>query len=354
MKKVKKPPSVVRPQDPKKPYPYKEEDVTYKNERDGLKLAATLTMPKEGGPFPAVVLLTGSGAQNRDEELLGHRPFLVLADHLTRKGFAVLRADDRGVGGSEGSTGQSTTENFAYDALAGITYLKTHPEIDAAKIGLIGHSEGGIIAPLAASLSDEVAFIVIMAGTGLTGEEILYLQGALIAAAGGTSEEEIENNRLEQVEIFAVLKSDKNEKAIKKVLTDMFNEDYPTLSEEEKKSIPDKEAYLEGQFKQLLSPWFRFFLTYDPKPALRKVNCPVLALIGGKDLQVPHKENLEAIEAALKEGGNKDYTVKMLPGLNHLFQKAGTGAPSEYSIIPETINPSALDTISGWLLERFK
>jgi fermentation-respiration switch protein FrsA (DUF1100 family) len=354
MRKVKELPPVIRPQDPKKPYPYKEEEVEYKNERDGIKLAATLTLPKEGGPFPAVVLITGSGAQDRNEEVMGHRPFLVLADHLTRKGIAVLRADDRGVGGTTGNISLSTTENFAFDALAGVAYLQSRPEIDSTKIGLAGHSEGGIIAPLVASMSDDIAFIVLMAGTGLTGEEILYLQAALIAASNGTPEDKIEENRQEQKKIFAVLKSDKSDKEIKQDLTAMFKQDYAAMSDEEKKSIPDTEAYLERQFNQLLSPWFRFFLTYDPKPTLEKVKCPVLALNGEKDLQVPPKENLEAIEGALREGGNKDYSVKMLPGLNHLFQKAGTGAPSEYAQIPETINPAALNTISAWLLERFK
>lgn len=354
MKKVEKPPDIIRPQDPKEPYPYREEDVKYENRRDNITLAATLTLPEGAGPFPAAVLITGSGAQNRNEEVMGHRPFLVLADHLTRKGIAVLRADDRGVGGTTGKISQSTTENFAYDALAGIGYLKSRPEIDPSKIGLIGHSEGGLIAPLAATMSDDVAFIVMMAGTGLTGEEILYLQSALIAAAGGTPEEEIEESRGEQEKIYALLKSEKDDESIKAALTRMFEDAYAEMSEQERKAIPDKETYLESQFKQILSPWFRFFLTYDPKPALSRVKCPVLAIIGEKDLQVPPKENLEAIEGALRKGGNTDHTVTMLPGLNHLFQQAGTGAPAEYATIPETINPAALNTISGWILERFK
>jgi pimeloyl-ACP methyl ester carboxylesterase len=352
MKRIKEAPSIIRPQDPKKPYPYVEEDVVYENTRDKVKLAATLTLPQGNGPFPAVILITGSGAQNRNEEVMGHRPFLVLADHLTRKGIAVLRADDRGVGGSTGNISDSTSENFAYDALAGIEFLKSRKEIDVKKIGLIGHSEGGIIAPLAASLSKDVAFIVMMAGTGLTGEDILYLQGALISRAMGVSEEKIKENTDLQKRIFSVLKSQKDEASIKKELSSLFEESYEKMTDEEKKAITDKNTYLEGQFKSLLSPWFRFFLTYDPKSALGKVTCPVLAINGEKDLQVPPQENLPVIEQTLKQSGNRDVTVQMLPGLNHLFQKSATGAVSEYPQIPETINPAALTAISGWITER--
>jgi fermentation-respiration switch protein FrsA (DUF1100 family) len=354
LKKVARTPDTIRPQDPKKPYPYLEEEVEYRNERDGIKLAATLTMPKEGGPFPAVVLITGSGAQNRNEEVMGHRPFLVLADFLTRKGLAVLRADDRGVGGSEGDTGQSTAENFAYDALAGVAYLKSRPEIVAAKIGLAGHSEGGIIAPLAATLSEDVAFIVMMAGTGLVGEEIIYLQSALLSRAGGADEEVIEKSNEIQKKIFTLIKDGKDDAHLKEKLNELLLESFAYASKEEKESVSDMSTFANAQIQMLLSPWFRFFLTYDPAPTLRKIKCPVLALNGEKDLQVPYKENLDSIEEALKEGGNTDYTIKMLPGLNHLFQRAGTGHTSEYAKIPETINPAALNFISGWILERFK
>lgn len=352
MKRIKEAPSVIRLQDPKKPYPYLEEDVVYENTRDKVKLAATLTLPQGSGPFPAAILITGSGAQNRNEEIMGHRPFLVLADHLTRNGIAVLRADDRGVGGSTGNIADSTSENFAYDALAGIEFLKSRKGVDAKRIGLIGHSEGGIIAPLAASLSKDVAFIVMMAGTGLTGEEILYLQGALISRAMGVSEEKIKENTDLQKKIFSVLKSQKDETSVKKELSYLFEESYQKMTEEEKKAITDKNKYLEEQFKSLLSPWFRFFLTYDPKSALSKVTCPVLALNGEKDLQVPPQENLSVIEQTLKQSGNRDVTAQLLPGLNHLFQKSATGAVSEYAQIPETINPVALAAISDWILER--
>ncbi|MFC2156378.1 alpha/beta hydrolase family protein [Acidobacteriota bacterium] len=356
MKKVDEPPRVFRPQDPSKPYPYREEEVSYENAEGGITLTGTLTMPKEGGgPFPAVILITGSGAQNRDEEIMGHRPFLVLADYLTRRGIAVLRVDDRGVGGSTGDISESTSEDFAGDVLAGVKYLKGLPEIDQKKIGLCGHSEGGIIAPIAASRSKDVAFIVLMAGTGLTGEEILYLQGALIARASGVPEDKIQENIDDQKRIFAVVNNFEDPEIIKAELKKLFDEDLKTMSEEDRgKMAPDPETAFKVQVKQVLSKWFRYFLKYDPKTALREVKCPVLAINGTLDLQVPYKENLEAIEDALKEGGNTDYTLKELPGLNHLFQKALTGAPTEYVKISETINPAALQTIGDWIQARVK
>jgi fermentation-respiration switch protein FrsA (DUF1100 family) len=346
---------LIRPQDPKKPYPYHEEDVTYTNDKDGITLAGTLTYPKEGGPFPAVVLITGSGPQNRDEELLGHRPFLVLSDYLTRRGIAVLRVDDRGMGGSTGNIGESTSEDFASDVLSGVAFLKTRKEIDAAKIGLIGHSEGGVIAPIAAAKSKDVAFIVLMAGTGLTGEEILYLQSELIARASGLSEEIIEKNLAYQKRIYTVMKKHDDVEDIKAELQTMFDNDISQMSEEDRAALGENpQEVFETEMKQILATWFRFFLTYDPKTALRKVTCPVLAINGEKDLQVPPRENLAAIEAALKEAGNTDFTLKELPGLNHIFQKADKGLVAEYGQIEETLNPEALKTIGDWILARVK
>jgi pimeloyl-ACP methyl ester carboxylesterase len=352
MKKVDKVPEILRPQNPKKPYPYIEEEVSYKNTEDDILLAGTLTLPREGDPFPAVILISGSGAQDRDENVFQHKPFLVISDHLTRQGIAVLRVDDRGVGGSTGKLSDSTTEDLGRDVLAGIDFLKSRPEIDTKKIGLIGHSEGGIIAPLVASRSDHVAFIVLMAGTGLTGEEILYLQSEAISRAEGVSEEEIAKNLKIQKKIFNILKTETDDDIIKNKLRKFFEDDIKNLSEKEKEALADPELYYEQQLKKIFSPWFRYFLTYDPRPALLKVKCPVLALIGEKDLQVPYKENLAAIGEALKTGGNTDHTLKSLPGLNHLFQTARTGSVSEYAQIPETISPKVLDLISGWILEK--
>ena len=348
LKHLEEPPKVSRPQEPKKPYPYDEEEVVYKNERAGVKLAGTLTLPRGKGPFPAVLLITGSGAEDRNETVFGHHPFLVLADYLTRRGIAVLRVDDRGVGGSTGSVSQSTSEDFAGDVLAGVRFLKGRKGINPKQIGLIGHSEGGIIAPLAAVQSPDVAYIVLMAGPGISGEKILYLQNSLIGKAQGISDEEIAKNHRLQERIFAVVKGEKDSTIAKNKLRKLLENE---LSKEGEKGA-DNEAYIKSETRRVLSPWFRYFLTYDPKPTLMKVKCPVLAINGEKDLQVPPQENLRAIGEALKAGGNKDYTVKELPGLNHLFQRCKTGSPTEYAKIEETISPTALKTIAQWILKQ--
>jgi pimeloyl-ACP methyl ester carboxylesterase len=343
---------ILRPQEPKKPYPYSEKKVAYTNLKAGVKLIGMLTLPSDKGIFPAVLLITGSGPQDRNETVFGHRPFLVLADYLTRQGIAVLRVDDRGVGESTGYFYQATSEDFASDVLAGVEYLKTCKEIDSKKIGLIGHSEGGMIAPMVAVKSPDVAFIILMAGTGLTGEEILYLQGALISRAMGATEEDIAKSRQFNAKIFSVIKEEEDNEIAKERLQQMAITYSAELSDEEKSRIGVSEEFLKAQLQNLLSPWSRFFLTYDPKPTLTKVKCPVLAINGEKDLQVPPRENLIVIEEALKSGGNQDYTIKEIPNLNHLFQTAQTGVPSEYAMIEETISPVALKIISDWILEQ--
>ena len=256
------------------------------------------------------------------------------------------------MGESTGDFSQATSGDFASDVLAGIEYLKARKEINPKKIGLIGHSEGGIIAPMVAAKSSDVAFIVLMAGTGLTGEEILYLQGALISRAMGVSEEDIIKNRQFNEKIFSLIKEGKDEKTIEEKLRQMFMEDWEKMSDEKKEQIGDPEVFLKVQLQSLLSPWLKFFLTYDPKPTLSKVKCPVLAINGEKDLQVPPKENLSAIKDALVAGGNKNFTIKELPGLNHLFQTAQIGVPAEYAKIEETISPIALKIIGDWILEQ--
>ncbi len=348
------PPVSARPQEPVKPYPYNEEDVTYENKAGGVKLAGTLTWPRSAGPVPAVVLITGSGPQDRNESLLGHKPFLVLADHLTRRGIAVLRVDDRGVGGSTGSVNNSTTDDFAGDVLAGVEYLKTRKEINPKQIGLIGHSEGGVVAPIAASRSKDVAFIVLMAGTGLPGEEILYLQGALIAKANGATDVAVESNRRMQQIMFRALKEEKDDVAVRQRIKADFAKMTADSSSGQKQASAATDAEIDAQLKRVLTTWFRYFLTYDPRPALTKVQVPVLAINGELDLQVPADANLAAIEKALKEGGNKDHTIVKLPRLNHLFQTSQTGSPTEYIKIDETIAPVALQTISDWIIKQTK
>lgn len=356
LSRVNETPDTRREQDPVKPYPYSEEEVSYENKEAGIKLAGMLTIPQSEGPFPAVILISGSGQQNRDEEILGHRPFLILSDYLTRRGIAVLRVDDRGIGGSTGNFSEATSEDFAGDVLAGIEYLKSRGEIDPARIGLIGHSEGGLIAPIVAVESPDVAFIVMMAGPGITGEEILYLQSGLISRAEGIDNETIARNNALMKSIYSVIKEEQNDTIAAEKLQELIMDEMENLSEEDKKSSGYSEdalkAQVNAQVQNLISPWMRFFLTYDPAPTLRKVKCPVLAINGEKDLQVPPKENLKAIEEALKAGGNRDYTVKELPGLNHLFQTAETGSPSEYAKINETISPVALELIGDWVSEH--
>lgn len=352
VKRVDKAVEMLRPQEPKKPYPYIEEEVVYENKEAEITLKGTLTLPPGKSSPPVVLLITGSGPQDRNEAIAGHRPFLILADYLTRQGIAVLRVDDRGVGESTGDFSQATSVDFASDVLAGIEYLKARKEINPKKIGLVGHSEGGIIAPMVAAKSSDVAFIVLMAGTGLTGEEILYLQGVLISRAMGVSEEDIIKNRQFNEKIFSLIKEGNDEKTIEEKLRQMFMEDWEKMSDEKKEQIGDPGVFLKVQLQSLLSPWFKFFLTYDPKPTLSKVKCPVLAINGEKDLQVPSKENLSAIEEALVAGGNKNFTIKELPGLNHLFQTAQIGVPAEYAKIEETISPIALKIIGDWILEQ--
>jgi pimeloyl-ACP methyl ester carboxylesterase len=339
-----------RPQEPREPYPYKAEEVKYVNKMSaGVELAGTLTIPEGTGPFPAVVLITGSGAEDRNETVFGHRPFLVLADYLTRQGIAVLRSDDRGVGGSTGDYATATSEDFATDALAGVEFLQTRPEIDGKHIGLIGHSEGGIIAPMAALQSDHVAFIVLLAGPGVNGEEILYQQGQDILRAMGAGEEAMKAQLDSQKQIFTVVKTEKDPAAAESILRKLMHEIASTQPDAQKMTKEELDAQIEVQLGFVNSPWFRFFLTYDPAPTLSKVQVPVLALNGSLDLQVNPGVNLPAIEQALKAGGNQNYTVKELDGLNHLFQHATTGAVSEYSQIEETFAEEAMALIAGWV-----
>lgn len=341
-----------RPQEPQKPYPYRAEEVRYENKAGGVTLAGTLTIPTGQGSFPAALLISGSGPQDRDESLFGHKPFLVLADYLTRMGIAVLRVDDRGVGGSTGQTRTSTSEDLAGDVEAGVAFLKTRPEVDPAKIGLIGHSEGGIIAPMVAAQSAEIAYVVLMAGPGLPGEEILILQGALVAKAEGKSDEQIAENRELQERIFEIIRSEKDPQAAEARMRLTIKDGLTRLSAVDKEAASVTVEFVEAQVQAVQSPWFRFFLTYDPRPALRKVKCPVLALNGEKDLQVPARENLAAIEGALKVGHNPRMTVKELPKLNHLFQTSETGRISEYARNEETIAPIALELIGSWIKEQ--
>ncbi len=349
MKRVAEAPKVQRPQEPKRPYPYVEEEVTYQNVKDAVTLAGTLTMPRTGEPFPAVVLITGSGPQDRDESVFGHRPFLVLADFLTRRRIAVLRVDDRGVGGSKGSASQATSEDFARDVLAGVQYLRTRKDIDPKRIGLIGHSEGGCIAPIAAAKSSDVAFIVLMAGTGVTGDTIIEGQIVSLLKAQGADPALIDATTQDQRRVVEVIKSEADPNIAKEKIRKIVTDAVSRLDEKQKKTVEYHEGYVDAQVRSAMSKWLRFFITHDPKETLRKVECPVLAINGELDMQVRAKLNLPAIEQALREGKNPDFTVKELPGLNHLFQTAKTGGIDEYARIEETMSPVALETIAQWI-----
>lgn len=341
----------TRPQEPKKPYPYVSEDLTFENSKDGITLAGTLTLPNSGDNFPAVILISGSGPQNRDEELMGHKPFLVLADYLTRNGIAVLRYDDRGTGASTGKHSLATSADFANDAEAAVNYLKTRKEIDPTKIGLAGHSEGGIIAPKVAVANEDVVFLVLMAGTGIPGDQLLLLQQRLLGQASGMTEIQLNENDIISKKAFDLVKNSSN---LERDLSDLMSETFRSIPKNQVPEGMTEADFVNAQVNQMTSPWMQYFIQYDPAPTLEKVTCPVLAINGSKDLQVAPKENLEAIKSALERGGNKQITIKEIPELNHLFQESNTGMPSEYASIEQTFSPIAMEEILRWIKETVK
>jgi pimeloyl-ACP methyl ester carboxylesterase len=324
---------------PAPPFPYRAIDVAFDNPAGPSHLAGTLTLPSGSGPFPAALLVSGSGQQDRDETLMGHKPFLVLADYLTRRGIAVLRVDDRGVGGSTGDVLHATSADFAGDAEAALAFLKSRPEIAPARIGIVGHSEGGMIGAMAAAKSPLVAWLVTMAGPGVRGHELILAQQRLIWAAAGETAPQL----------------DKREKVGRAVIAALIEAPTEVDARDRARAILTEAGYADAVGDQAIammaSDWYRYLLRYDPAPALRQLRIPVLAVNGSLDLQVPAKENLPAIRAALKN--NRDATIVELPGLNHLFQPATTGAVGEYRDIETTIAPAALDTMTEWIRKRF-
>jgi fermentation-respiration switch protein FrsA (DUF1100 family) len=326
-------PASQRPQEPKPPFPYRVEEVSFASRAAAVRLAGALTLPEGKGPFPAAILLAGSGPNDRNESLFAHKPFLVLADYLTRHGIAVLRYDKRGFDKPRGEFLQATTADFADDAEGALDYLKTRAEIDPKVIGLIGHSEGGLEAPMVAARRPDAGFVVLLAGPGVRATELLKVQAAKMERASGASEAAIEQNGQLQEKIFQILKDEKNDQAANGKIVAALG------------GLPGAKAEAE----QDASPWFRSFVFYDPAPALEKTKCPVLALNGELDLQVAAEQSLPAIEAALKKGGNKDFEIVKLPRLNHLFQTAQTGSVMEYGQIEETMSPSALEKVANWI-----
>ena len=332
--------ALKRPQEPTKPFPHLEEEVVFENKNKD-KLSGTLTLPSKMGSFPAVILISGSGPQNRDEELLGHKPFLVLSDFLTRHGIAVLRYDDRGIGQSKGNFSKATSVDFADDVESAVSFLKTRSEINASKIGLIGHSEGGLIAPMVASKNSKIKFLVLLAGPAMKGSALLLLQKEKIERAMGISEGEIEKGQKTFFELYEKLNKKHEESTLKLFL-------------KSKLDAKTADAEIDGILRQLESPWMQFYLNYDPKTALEKTNCAVLALNGENDLQVPFKGNLDIIKNTLNIAKNKNVTTKSYPKLNHLFQTCETGSPAEYGLIEETFSEKTMQDLSDWILKEIK
>jgi pimeloyl-ACP methyl ester carboxylesterase len=331
----------AHPQEPKRPFPYLDEPVRYSNpSAPDVVLAGTLTKPSSGGPFPAVLLITGAGPQDRDETIATHKPFLVLADYLTRRGIAVLRVDDRGTAESTGNFVAATTQDFASDAEAGVHYLLSRSEIDPKHIGLIGHGEGAIIATMVAANMPQVSFLVLLAGTAVSGEELLLAQTEAAEVAAGVPGEQIEADRKIGKMLYDLVREGKSEIELRQALYTVNPKYKPFLETWQR------------QLHHLETPWLRFFLNYDPAPALTKVKCPVLALDGEKDLNVVPDQNVPAMKAAFARGHNHDATVRVLPGLNYMFQTAKTGFAWEYPTIQETISPAALEIIGSWIAKH--
>ena len=338
------------PQTPKPPFDYDSEDLKIKNEKGGSVLAGTLTSPKGPGPFPLVITISGSGAQDRDETIFGHKPFWVIADHLAKNGIAVFRFDDRGVAKSKGDYLNSTSEDFASDVMAIVNELKQHPKVDPGKILLAGHSEGGIIAPMVASQTKDVAGIIMLAGTGVSGKEISLNQSRKIASGSGMAPAIVDMQEQILIKMYNRLEEGGE-------FDDEFTE---KLAAEMKELLPEEirggnfvEKILETAKAQLSSPWFKYFAIHDPAPVLEQVHCPVILIIGEKDTQVDPDLNVPPIEAALKKGGNQDVEIDRMPDLNHLFQKCETGLPGEYINIEQTISPDVLELITNWISKRF-
>ncbi len=349
LRKLKTAFALNRPQEPKAEFPYISEDVTFTNNKAKINLAGTLTIPPGQGPFRAVIMITGSGGQNRDEELLGHKPFLVISDWMTRHGIAVLRYDDRGVAKSQGSQFNATSADFATDVQAAFDYLKTNPKVNPVAIGLMGHSEGGLIAPIVASSNPGIAFIVSLAGPGVTGQQIIIRQSEDIGRLSGISEGQIRKSTETNKKLYAVLRKENDNKKAELKIMALYRE----ILEKEKTSKENTEKavnQLKVTFGESKYTWLRYFLFTDPSVFWNKVKCPVLALNGEKDLQVAAHENLPAIEKAVRSSGNKAVKTMQLPGLNHLFQHCKTGLPSEYGEIEETFSPEVLQIISDWIL----
>ena len=344
-----------RPQDPKSPLDYKSENVYFNNlKADSITLAGTLTLPNNKTKPAVAILISGSGAQDRDADLkpFNHRPFLVLSDHLTRNGIAVLRYDDRGTAESEGNHGTATSADFATDVEAAIAYLKTRNDIDTSKIGLIGHSEGGLIAPMVAANNKDVAFAVLVAGTGVNGATVLETQSRKAAELMGAPKAQLDENEKLTSIIYGAIAKYKDDAKITEVITKGLN-DYKTNNPNSILAPAITPQMITQQLGILKSKWLLYFIRTEPHDFLSKTTCPVLAINGSKDFQVLPDINLEGIRKGLEAAGNKDFTIKEIEGLNHLMQTAETGSMQEYGTIEETHAPVSLKLITDWINKRF-
>lgn len=339
--------------EPSEPPPYREEEVTFQNGE--VTLAGTLSRPETGAPHPAVVLISGSGPQDRDEDIAGFKPFRILADHLTRGGIAVLRYDDRGVGSSTGQVSESSIDDFVSDVQAAVIWLGENPSIDAKRIGLLGHSEGALVAAMVASRS-QVAAVVLLAGSAVRGDLLLAAQADALARASGATDEDIAAMLASQQRLFRVIRSGEGWAELEKDGREQVLAAVSALPEQQRAAIADPEAFatqrVQAELAMARTPWYGQFLDLDPAVALGKVSCPVLALYGGRDLQVPAELNRAALEAALSGAGNKEVTVFEYPEANHLFQQAVTGLPSEYAMLEKQFIPGMLEQVGEWLVER--
>jgi pimeloyl-ACP methyl ester carboxylesterase len=353
-------PAPLRPQTPKAPFNYVVEDVVYTNADKSVTLGGTLTRPKGNGKYPALILITGSGQQDRDETILGHKPFWVIADFLTKNGFAVLRVDDRGMGKSMGEIENVTSEDFANDVMTSIHYLKTRSDIELKKIGLIGHSEGGMIAPMVAAKTKDVAFMVLVAGPAVKGDEVLNEQRVAILNASGinlTAVREIDvlSRKITQLVIDSKTKEEalvRGEGEIKQWASSAGSEAKAALNIT---SDDQAKAYATQTINQMYVPWFRYFLQYDPAPVLEKSKCPVLALYGEKDIQVIPSQNSEPMKRILgKSRKTGEFEVVEIKGVNHLFQKCNSCTLAEYGELTETFSEEALHVITDWVKQVTK
>ena len=336
--------SQAKPQEPIPPFPYESEELLIFNDKDSVNIGATLTKPAGIKNYAVAILLSGSGAQNRNSELLGHKPFLFISDYLTKNNIAVLTMDDRGVGTSTGNYNTITFQNLKDDVQSVLSYLRKREDIDKSKIGLIGHSLGGIIAPMVAEDDKEIAFIIMLAGSGIRGDELMLKQKELIESKMGIAKEIVVKGQENMNAVYkAILAYGNNIPELKDSLISHFKSAYGD-------NIP--QVQLNGMLKQLTTPWLLDFIRHDPKQTLMKVKCPLLALGGSSDLQVPSTVNLEAIKSAVKEGGNKNVETVEFPKLNHLFQECETGLPAEYTTIEQTFSPQVVEKMVSWLKEN--